>query len=128
MTISISNGDHGKQFTLYSSRGGPNPWKVAIILEELQLSYENIFVEMNGEQKSAPYTAICPNGRMPALVDHKNNNYAIWESGAIILYLIAKYDTEGKISFKDQDLGGSAIQWLMFQMSGESGFPSCAAA
>ncbi|KAI5845673.1 glutathione S-transferase [Morchella snyderi] len=108
--------------TLYSHSSGPNPWKVAIILDELNLSYNTVFIGMDGSQKSSPYIDLCPNGRMPTLVDHSNNDYTIWESGAIILYIVSKYDTEHKISFSkemDDGLTAQALQWLMFQMSGQ---------
>lgn len=108
---------HGKQFTLYSHTLGPNPWKVAMILEELGLSYHTTFVDFS-LVKSAPYTEICPNGRLPALTDHNNNGLTIWESGAIILYLVGKYDTEEKMGFKNFEDNMKAVQWLMFQMSG----------
>lgn len=60
-----------------------------------------------------------PNGRMPTLIDHGNNDFVIWESGAIILYLVGKYDKEHKISFTDFDTTATANQYLMFQMSGQ---------
>lgn len=88
-----------------------------MILEELGLSYHTTFVDFS-LVKSAPYTDICPNGRLPALVDHNNNDLAIWESGAIILYLVGKYDPEEKMGFKNFEDNMKAVQWLMFQMSG----------
>lgn len=109
---------HGKQFTFYSHHFGPNPWKVAIILKELGLSYHTVFVSLE-EVKVAPYTDICPNGRLPTLIDHSNNDLVIWESGAIIMYIVGKYDPLGTISFKDFDENAKAVQWLMFQMSGK---------
>lgn len=39
--------DHGKQFTIYMHAGGPNPWKVVILFEELGLTYDMIFVDTN---------------------------------------------------------------------------------
>jgi len=100
--------------------GGPNPWKVAIVLEELGLEYHSIFINTStNEHKQAPYTNLNPNGRMPTLVDHSNNNFTIWESGAIILYLVGKYDKDNKISFKEFDTTAIANQYLMFQMSGQ---------
>lgn len=72
-----------------------------------------------GENKKAPYTDLNPNGRMPTLVDHRNGDFVIWESGAIILYLVGKYDKDNKISFKEFDATATANQYLMFQMSGE---------
>lgn len=57
---------------------------------------------------------------MPTLIDHSNNDFVIWESGAIIQYLVGKYDKEHKISFADFDQNAIANQYLMFQMSGSS--------
>ncbi|RPB09983.1 glutathione S-transferase C-terminal-like protein [Morchella conica CCBAS932] len=117
--MSSSTTSHGKQFTLYVS-AGPNPWKVVIILEELCLAYKTVVVDVNnGENKAPEFTKLNPNGRLPALVDHSNNDFTIWESGAIILYLVGKYDTEHKISFPDFDSTATANQYLMFQMSGQ---------
>jgi len=116
------------QFTLYV-HGGPNPWKVVIILEELGLSYRAVHVDANaGDHKKPPYTTLNPNGRMPTLIDHGNDDFVIWESGAIILYLIEKYDTEKKLSFDKFESNAIAKQYLMFQMSGQGpyfgAFPS----
>jgi glutathione S-transferase len=109
-----------KQFTLYSHQSGPNPWKVAIILEELGLEWNTIWVDMNtGEHKRKPYTDLNPNGRMPVLIDHSNNDFKLWESGAIIEYLIAKYDTTHKLSFTKFEDEALAKQWLYFQVSGQ---------
>lgn len=72
------------------------------------------------EHKKKPYTDLNPNGRMPTLIDHSNNDFVIWESGAIILYLVGKYDKEHKISFEDFEQTMIANQYLMFQMSGSS--------
>lgn len=108
---------HGEQFTLYSHALGPNPWKVAMILEELGLTYHTVFVEF-ADVKSVPYTNLCPNGRLPTIVDHHNDNLTIWESGAIILYLVERYDPDEKMGFKDRNDNAKAVQWLMFQMSG----------
>lgn len=112
--------------TLYSHRSGPNPWKVAIVLDELSLPYTTVSIEMDGSQQASPYIDLCPNSRMPALIDHSNNDYTIWGSGAIILYIVSKYDTEHKISFSkamDNELTGQGLQWLMFQISGMSHCP-----
>lgn len=75
---------------LYSRPIGPNPWKVAIILSILQLPYETIFVDF-AEVKREPYVDLCPNGRVPTIVD-PNKRITIWESGAIVNYLIETYD------------------------------------
>ncbi|KAL7006434.1 glutathione S- transferase, nitrogen catabolite repression regulator [Cystobasidiomycetes sp. EMM_F5] len=111
------------QFTLYSHAGGPNGWKVAIILEELGLTYETKFLEFGSTEspnglKSDTYLKINPNGRIPALIDHRNNDFVIWESMACILYLLEKYDKEGKISVTGED-HFKQYQWLAFQISGQ---------
>ncbi|KAI5845652.1 glutathione S-transferase C-terminal-like protein [Morchella snyderi] len=117
--MSSSTTGHGKQFTLFVS-AGPNPWKVVIILEELGLTYKTVVVDVTkGENKGPEYTKVNPNGRTPALIDHFNNDFTIWESGAIMLYLVGKYDKEHNISFADFDSTAIANQYLMFQMSGQ---------
>lgn len=60
----------------------PNPSKVLIILEELNLPYETSWVELD-DLKQKPYTDVNPNGRVPSIVD-PNHNITLWESGAIV--------------------------------------------
>jgi len=111
---------HGKQFTLYSHNKGPNGWKVAIVLEELGLTYETIYFDFQkGEQKSAEHTKYNPNGRIPTIIDHKNNDYTLWESDAILFYLAERYDTEHKISVSDAGEKFHELQWLFYQSSGQ---------
>ncbi|KAH9934023.1 glutathione S-transferase C-terminal-like protein [Epithele typhae] len=113
---------HGKQFTLYSHTMGPNGWKVAMVLEELGLSFHTIFLAFDkGEHKAPAYTQHNPNGRTPTLIDHHNGDFTIWESGAIILYLADKYDKEGRLSPAQDDERGryALVQWLFFQASGQ---------
>lgn len=57
-----------KPIVLYSHATGPNPWKVAIILEELKIPYETKFLEFP-EMKQEPYESLNPNGRVPAIED-----------------------------------------------------------
>ncbi|KAH9931778.1 glutathione S-transferase C-terminal-like protein [Amylocystis lapponica] len=111
---------HGKHFTLYSHDTGPNGWKVAMVLEELGLTYDTKYLNFSkGEQKAPEHTQLNPNGRVPTLVDHKNNDFVVWESNAIMTYLVEKYDLEHKISvvgFEDKIV---QLQWLFFQSSGQ---------
>jgi glutathione S-transferase len=65
---------------LYSHPYGPNPWKVAIVMEELGLPYETRFVNFT-EVKQEPYINLNPNGRLPAIED-PNNAITLFESGA----------------------------------------------
>ncbi|KAI0793540.1 glutathione S-transferase C-terminal-like protein [Fomes fomentarius] len=111
---------HGKQFTLYTHVRGPNGWKVAFALEELGLSYEPIYLVFEkGEHKAPEYTKYNPNGRIPALIDHHNGDFVIWESGAILLYLVDRYDKEKRLTVADEKERYSLIQWLFFQASGQ---------
>jgi len=111
---------HGKQFTLYTHKGGPNGWKVAFVLTELGLTYESIYLDFNKNEHKAPeFTKYNPNGRIPAVIDHKNNDFTIWESNAIITYLVEKYDTAHKISAATPEDKIHQLQWLFFQASGQ---------
>lgn len=103
---------------LVYGRGGPNPPKVAMVLEELDLPYEFSTISM-ADVKGPEYTKVNPNGRIPALHD-PNTGLTIWESGAIVLYLIDRYDTENKISFpRGSNEAYLAQQWLIYQVSGQ---------
>lgn len=102
---------------LYSHPYGPNPWKVAIILEELNLPYETRFVSFQ-DVKKEPFIKLNPNGRLPAIED-PNKNITLWESGAIVEYLIDNYDTEQKLSYTDFAVKYEAKAWLHFQVSGQ---------
>lgn len=111
---------HGKQFTLYSHKGGPNGWKVAFVLEELGLSYETIYFDFKkGEQKSDEHTKLNPNGRIPTIIDHKNSDFTLWESNAILEYLAYTYDKEGKFTVSKPEDKYKQLQWLFFQSSGQ---------
>jgi glutathione S-transferase len=99
-------------------KGGPNPPKVAIILMELGLPHELINMSF-ADVKKPEYVALNPNGRMPTIQD-PNTNITLWESGAIIEYLIERYDTKHSISFP----AGTpeyyhAKQWLFLQTTGQ---------
>src|ERR1700685_783226 len=120
-----------KDFTLYTHDNGPNGWKISHAFEELGLDYESHFLNfMAGEHKGAgtppqfvgadneEYTKINPNGRIPAIVDHKRNDFVVWESGAILLYLVKHYDPEYKLWSKDEDEQSHILEWLFFQVSG----------
>ena len=95
----------------------PNGHKVSILLEELGVPYRVSCIDLNGEQFSPQFLMHSPNGKIPALVDH-SNNHSVFESGAILMYLADKFDSEEKY-FPKKDLlkRSSVIQWLMWQMS-----------
>ena len=71
----------------------PNGWKVSILLEELSVDYNTIFVNIGqGDQFKPDFLKISPNNRMPAIVDHDADPAVpIFESGAIMFYLAQKH-------------------------------------
>jgi glutathione S-transferase len=94
----------------------PNGWKVSIALEELGLPFNvHPLAFSKQEQKAEWYLKINPNGRIPAIVDRANGDFAVFESGAILIYLAEK---TGKLMPKDAKGRSRVIQWLMFQMAG----------
>jgi glutathione S-transferase len=94
----------------------PNGHKASCTLEELGLTYEVHAVDLSsGEQRSDAYLAINPNGRIPAIVDREEDNLAVFESGAIMIYLAEK---AGKLLPTDRAGRARVLQWLMFQMGG----------
>jgi GSH-dependent disulfide-bond oxidoreductase len=93
----------------------PNGFKISIALEELGLPYEARALKFSKlEQKEAAYLKLNPNGRIPTLVDVEEN-FAIFESGAILLYLARK---TGKLMPASSRAQSEVIQWLMFQVGG----------
>jgi glutathione S-transferase len=104
--------------TLYTV-GTPNGHKVSIALEVLGIPYKTHAISFaNNEQKDDWFLKINPNGRIPAIVDHSNGEFPVFESGAILLYLVENYDPEHKLWPKDAKLQSEVVQWLMFQMGG----------
>lgn len=96
----------------------PNGWKASVTLEELEMPYQVKPMNLGaGEQKQPEFLAINPNGRIPAVVDRGNGDFAVFESGAIMLYLCER---EGSGRLLPQDAKGRSLvmQWLMFQMGG----------
>ena len=97
----------------------PNGWKITIFLEEAELPYRIVPVNIGkGDQFKPEFLAISPNNRMPAIVDPDGPDgrpISIFESGAILLYLA---DKTGRFLPRDGRGRWSAIEWLMFQMGG----------
>jgi GST-like protein len=94
----------------------PNGWKASVCLEELLLPYTvhpiNI---MGGDQHTPLFRGINPNGKIPAIVDSENDDFAVFESGAILIYLAEK---TGRLLPSDAKGRSRVLQWLMFQMGG----------
>lgn len=100
---------------LYTS-ATPNGWKASITLEELGVEYTTHAISLSkGEQKLPAFLKINPNGRIPAIVDREADDFAVFESGAVMIYLAEKY---GRLLPSDRKGRSAVIQWLMFQMGG----------
>lgn len=98
----------------------PNGWKISIALEELELPYRVVPVNIGrGEQFQPDFLAISPNNRMPAIVDHDppggGDPIPVFESGAILLYLAEK---TGQLIPGDLRGRKTVLEWLMWQMAG----------
>ncbi len=94
----------------------PNGWKVSVLLEELEIPYRVIPVEFDSQdQKKPDFLQLNPNGRIPAIVDRANDDFVVFESGAIMIYLAKK---AGRLLPRDDRGESQVIQWLMFQMAG----------
>ncbi len=94
----------------------PNGWKASCALEELELPYEVHALSLGkGDQKQPDFLKISPNGRIPTIVDRDEGDFAIFESGAILVYLAEK---TGRLLPTDVKGRSLVMQWLMFQMGG----------
>jgi len=94
----------------------PNGHKASITLEELAIPYEVHIVNLlAGDQKQPEYLKLNPNGRIPTIVDRDEHDFAVFESGAIMIYLAEK---AGRLLPTDRKGRSRVIQWLMFQMGG----------
>jgi len=93
----------------------PNGRKVSIALEELGLPYHVHAIDISrGDQHTPEFTAISPNQKIPAMVDHESG-IALMESGAILLYLAEKTQ---RLLPSEPKRRWATIQWLMWQKGG----------
>jgi len=115
-----------KPIQFYSHKGrGPNPYKVAILLEALNLPYD-IHPRTMGDPsnptdvKNQSYLDINPNGRVPAIIDNNASGepLVVWESAAVLYYLAEKYDTEGNCFGRNLTEKTKVMIWVAHQVSG----------
>ena len=93
----------------------PNGWKISIALEELGMPYKVHALALAAhEQKEEWYLKLNPNGRIPTIVDRGNDDFVVFESGAILIYLAER---AGRLLPKDAKARSRVTQWLAFQMS-----------
>jgi len=97
----------------------PNGWKITIMLEEAQMDYKVIPVNLgDGDQFKPEFLKISPNNRMPAIVDSDGpggEKISIFESGAILMYLGEKSGKFFPQSDKDRI---KVLEWLFWQIGG----------
>lgn len=100
---------------LYTS-ATPNGWKASVALEELGLPYDVRPINLGElEQKREWYLKLNPNGRIPTIVDHDEDDLVVFESGAILVYLAEK---TGRLLPPSGAARARVMSWLMFQMGG----------
>jgi glutathione S-transferase len=112
-----------KPLLLHAHSTGPNPYKVAILLQALDVAYTVKLWDFSSSSsgvKGEAFTAINPNGRVPALYD-PNTGVTSWESLACINYVLRVYDTGKKFGPKDEE-GGQRGRvefeaWISFLVS-----------
>ncbi len=97
----------------------PNGWKVSIMLEECNLPYNLLPIDIGGGDQFKPeFLRISPNNRMPAIVDHDpadgREPVTIFESGAILEYLA---DKTGKFLPATPRERAKVQQWVHWQMA-----------
>lgn len=94
----------------------PNGRKISIALEEMALPYRVHALRLDRlEQKRPEFLEVNPNGRIPAIVDTDEEDFAVFESGAILVYLAGKTGRFLPAETRDRSL---ALQWLFFQVGG----------
>jgi GST-like protein len=94
----------------------PNGRKVSIALEEMSFDYTVHAIDLKaGAQKTPEFLKINPNGRIPAIVDRGDNDFAVFESGAILIYLVEKC---GRFMPSTPAGRSTILQWLMWQVGG----------
>ena len=94
----------------------PNGWKASVTLEELEIPYNVTAINLGEQtQKEEWFLKLNPNGRIPVIVDTANDNFAVFETGAIMVYLA---ELTGRLLPTDVKGRSLVMQWLMFQMGG----------
>ena len=90
----------------------PNGRKISILLEELQVPYKIIPIDIEKDKQfSKEFSLISPSNKIPAITDQETKT-SIFESGAIMLYLANKYN-----KFLSNKHYWKIIKWFMFQQT-----------
>ena len=100
---------------LYTT-GTPNGHKASCTLEELEMEYVVHSINLSKqEQKTDAFLAMNPNGRIPVIVDRAMDDFVVFETGAIMVYLA---EQAGRLLPTETKKRSRVMQWLMFQMGG----------
>ncbi len=93
-----------------------NGWQPLIFLHEAGIAYDMVAADFDKREQKTPYDLrLNPNGRTPAIVDRGNDDFAVFESGAILWYPAEKHD---RFLCQDTKERSETLQWLMLQMGG----------
>ncbi|KAL0572331.1 Glutathione S-transferase 2 [Marasmius crinis-equi] len=115
--------------TLYTAPT-PNGQTASIFLEELKVPYETIKLSLSDADAGkvhnhvkAPWYLenINPNGKIPAIVDHEKEDFKVFETSAILLYLAAEFDKHNEFGFDPKTNPkeySEVLQWLFFSHGG----------
>lgn len=107
--------------SLFSHRSAPNGFKVAVVLSELGIKYKTFYLDFKkNEQRSPYYVGINPNARVPAIIDHDNDDHSVWESASIIVYLCQRSGADCPLWSDDFVEQSKITSWLFFQASGHA--------
>ncbi|KAG8842465.1 ATP-dependent DNA/RNA helicase, partial [Tulasnella sp. 330] len=92
----------GPTFQFYT-QATPNSHKVGVLLEELKAAYDIQYtvksLDLQKNKQEEPwFLKINPNGRIPTLIDETRENFDVFESTAILLYLTQHYDPKSRFT------------------------------
>ncbi|KAF9465391.1 glutathione S-transferase [Collybia nuda] len=118
-----------KPLVFYTAKITPNGHQVSVLLEELKAAYPGGNTDYDleiinmglGTQKEPWFLKLNPNGRIPVLVDRSQDNFAVFESSAILLYLAQQYDKDHKFWFNPSTNlkeHSEMMQWMFFTHGG----------
>jgi glutathione S-transferase len=103
------------QLTIWGRVNSVNVQKVLWCLAELEVPYQRIDAGMAfGQNDTAEYLAMNPNGRVPTLVD---GDYVLWESNSIMRYLNLAYGKDFAIYPQDAKGRAAVDRWLDWTLS-----------
>ena len=90
----------------------PNGKKIGIMLEEINFEYKVTKIDLSKDEQFKPeFRKISPFSKIPVIIDHDKDKRAVFESGAILIYLGEKSN-----KFYNQKDRVNINQWLMAQM------------